>query len=92
MERVITFNLSRVLKKPTTKRHRVAIRLIKELAIKHGKGNHAKISPKINELVKYHDIPKRLMVKLVRKDTVVHVLHPQESLAEEKSNDNKSSS
>ncbi|MEM0382880.1 MAG: hypothetical protein QXD88_01180 [Candidatus Anstonellales archaeon] len=92
MEKVVTFNLSRVLRKPVTKRHRVAIRLIRELAIRHGKGNSAKISPKINEIIKYYKIPKRLMVKLIRKDTVVYVLHPQESLVEEKSNDNKSTS
>lgn len=90
----MVFNLKRALKKPTSKRHRAAIRIIRELGLRHGKGIGVKISPKLTERIKYYSIPKRIMVKLVNKENVVYVLDPQETLdkGEEKSNDNKSTS
>ncbi|MCS7122647.1 MAG: hypothetical protein NZ908_01685 [Candidatus Micrarchaeota archaeon] len=80
MERVMLFNLSRALRKPVSKRHRAAIRILKELGLRHGKGIDVKISPKVAERVKYQSVPKRIMVKLVNKENVVYILDPQESL------------
>lgn len=91
MEKILTFNLARVLKKPRTKRHRVGIRLVRELALRHGKGTIAKISQKINEKLKYSNLPKRILVKLVRKDNIVYILDVNEKI-EEKPDVNKSSS
>lgn len=91
MEKIITFNLKRVLKKPNSKRHRVGVKLVRELALRYGKGENTKISEKINQKLKYSNLPKKLIVKLVKKDNVVYILDPSEKM-EEKSNDNKSSS
>lgn len=92
MEKIITFNLSRAMKKPINKRHRAAIKIIKQLAIRHGKGTVAKISTSVNQRIKYFNIPKKLMVKLIRKDNIIYILDPKEQLEEKVTNDNKNSS
>jgi len=90
-EKVMVFNIRRVVDKPRPKRKKTAMKLIRKLAIRHGKAPIVKISPKVNAVIKHHNVPNRIKVKLYREENVVWVLLPEEELPkkQEQKNDNK---
>ncbi len=95
-EKVMVFNLRRVVDKPRPKRKKTAMKLIRKLAQRHGKGTIVKISPKVNASIKHHNVPNRIQVKLYREEDIVYVLLPDEEVpkkkeeVKEEKDDNKS--
>ncbi len=81
MEKIFTINLREAYGKPRNKRAPRAIKIIKEFALRHMKGNEAKVSIKLNAFIWAHSIqkpPRRVKVKMLKKDDVVYIFHIDE--------------
>jgi len=82
-EMIYTFNLRRAYEKPRTKRARVAVKLLRELAMRHAKADAAVVSNRVNAFIWQHGLkkpPRRVRVKLKKVGNVVYILDVNEEL------------
>ncbi len=93
MERIITVNLTGVLKKPTSKRGRVAMDLLRKIVARSVKMplESVVVDNSINAIV-YRNMKnpiRRVKVKVVTDEKTVYIIPPEKELKKEKKEEKK---
>ncbi len=86
-EQIYTIPLGKAYDYKRTKRAVRAVDLLREFAYRHSKAQEVNISMKVNEFIWSKSIqkpPRKIKVKIVKKDDVANVYLPDEKLIEEK--------
>lgn len=81
MEKIFVINLRDAYGKPRNKRAVRAIKIIKEFALRHMKGEDAKISIRLNGFIWAHSIkkpPRKVKVKMLKDNNTVYIFHIDE--------------
>lgn len=82
-ERLYTVPLVGAYDKPATKRAKYSVKVLRSFVSKHMKSKNINVSEMINKAIWSHSIskpPRRIKVKMIKKDDVVYVLLPDEKL------------